>query len=457
MEKNSLQLREERGALIKTTEMISDKAKKEQRALTAEQCKEVAGLMEDAKKMQGDIELLELSERLLGQVSEAVNDLAKPQDRLTTPNPIAGDGAALAAPRIPAQYRKYAPLKMFKGPDADFNAFQTGMWAFAKFWKNDAAHRYCESHGVYHNLAQNEGTGSAGGDLVPSPLEAAIINNRESFGVIRAECEIMPMARDTLSIPRVTSDTTATFGNEAAAITEADAAFDQVNLTARKMGRIIRYSTEVAADAVINLADWLAMDIARSFTSKEDEVGFLGDGTASDGSITGVATTFTDDNTLAGAVDTVGGNNEAFGELENIDFTTVMGTLPGYALDGAKWFISSFGFHTAMLRLAAAAGGSTITDFQDGMGLRFLGFPVVRTEKLPGTGDHDNTTMLLFGNLRMACVLGERSGFTLATSGDRYFELDQIALRATQRIDFVAHGTGSATVAGPIVAMIGVT
>ena len=87
--------------------------------------------------------------------------------------------------------------------------------------------------------------------------------------------------------------------------------------------------------------------------------------------------------------------------------------------------------------------------------MRWLGYPVIRTEKLPGTGDHDNTTMLLFGNLRMACILGDRSGFTLATSSERYFELDQIALRATQRIDFNAHGIGTSSLAGPIVALIG--
>lgn len=457
MEKNSLGLREERGATIKTAEMMAQKAQKEGRALTVEQADEVEELMAEAEKMMVEIIRLERSEKLCGELAEHVTDLREPQKRLTTPNPVATEGAALAPKKIPAQYRKYAPLRMFKGPDADFEAFQVGMWARAKFFHDSYADKYCLANGVYHNLAQSEGTGSEGGDLVPSPLHAAIINNREQFGVIRREVEIMPMSRDTLTIPRVTSDTTATFGSENTAVTEADAAFDQVNLTARKMGRIVRYSKEIAADAVINFADWLAMDIARSFASKEDEVGFLGDGTASDGSIDGVATIFTDDNTLAGAVDTVGGNNEAFSELELVDFTTVMGSLPSYALEGAKWFISSFGFHTAMMRLAAASQGNAITDFQDGLGLRWFGYPVVRTEKLPGTGNHDNTTMLLFGNLRMACVLGDRSGFELAVSTDRYFELDQIALRATQRIDFVAHGTGSATVAGPIVAMIGVT
>ncbi len=454
MDKNSLGLREERGALIKTAEMIGEKANEEQRALTAEQCDQVAGLMEDAEKMQVKIDLQERSEVLLGVVSEAAGELAKPQQRVTTPNPVASDGAALTAPSIPAQYRKYAPLKMFTGPNADLEAFQAGMWFRAKFFKDVSAHRYCESHGIYHNLAQSEGTGSAGGDLVPSPLQAAIINNRESFGVIRKEVELMPMSRDTLTIPRVTSDTAATFGDEAAAIAEADAAFDQVNLTARKMGRIIRYSTEVAADAVINLADWLAMDIARSFASKEDQVGFLGTAIAADGSITGVATQFNNNTGFVGAVAAASGNDE-FSELDLIDFHTVMATLPSYALEGAKWFISSFGFHTAMMRHAAAGGGNTINDFQDGLGLRFLGFPVVRTEKLPGTGTQNATAMLLFGNLRMACILGERSGFTLATSGERYFELDQIALRATQRIDFNAHGVGDATTAGPVVALMG--
>ncbi len=455
-EKNSLEMREERGATILTAERIAKKAEEEKRSLTVEEAEETAKLLADAEEMDKVIERLETSEKLCTAVAERAAEMRQPQPRVTTPNAMGTDGAALAEPKIPAQYRKYAPLTMFKGPNADERAFQVGMWARARFFGDSYADKWCMANGVYHQLAQSEGTATAGGDLVPAPLANAIIENRDKFGVIRGEVDVVPMSRDTMTIPRVTSDTTATFADENTAITEGDAAFDQVNLTARKMGRIIRYSKELAADAVINLADWLARDIARSFSSKEDEIGFVGDGTAADGSVLGVAFQFTNDNSLAGAVEALTGDEE-FEDLTLPDLHKLMATLPEYATAGAKFYCSNYAFQAFFMRLAAAGGGNAISDFNDDLGMRFLGVPIVRSSKLAGSGTHDNETMILYGDLRMACVLGERSGFELSFSDQRYWVEDQHALKATQRIDFNAHGIGDGSTAGAVVALVGST
>jgi HK97 family phage major capsid protein len=51
--------------------------------------------------------------------------------------------------------------------------------------------------------------------------------------------------------------------------------------------------------------------------------------------------------------------------------------------------------------------------------------------------------------------MGERRGITVKTSEERYFEYDQIAIQATERVDINVHDVGDATTAGPIVALIG--
>jgi HK97 family phage major capsid protein len=63
--------------------------------------------------------------------------------------------------------------------------------------------------------------------------------------------------------------------------------------------------------------------------------------------------------------------------------------------------------------------------------------------------------MLLFGSPSAAMSMGTRRGVTLATSMDRYFESDQIAIRGTERFDIVVHDIGDTATAGPLVALIG--
>ena len=47
-----------------------------------------------------------------------------------------------------------------------------------------------------------EGTPSAGGYLVPTPLSQTIIDTRQNVGVSRKTARVMTMAADTLSIPQ---------------------------------------------------------------------------------------------------------------------------------------------------------------------------------------------------------------------------------------------------------------
>ena len=55
--------------------------------------------------------------------------------------------------------------------------------------------------------------------------------------------------------------------------TESQATWDNVNLTAKKLAALIRLSTELAEDALINVADWVVAEIAYAFASKEDDCG----------------------------------------------------------------------------------------------------------------------------------------------------------------------------------------
>lgn len=452
MFKNSLELREDQAFKIKTAEQIALKAESESRTLSDEEITETDDLLASVESLKSEIGKLEYNEKQVSKIKDLSQGLKSTTTRSTT-SEVSNLGG-VSASKIPAQYNKtYSTLRSFGTTEQDrYEAYLSGMWIRAKFFKDDRAHRWCELNGVYHQLAQEEGTASAGGHLVPSPLLQRIIDTRDLFGTARAECDVIPMGRDSLDVPRLVSGVAASFILESASITESDQVYTQVKLTAQKLGIITRITNELAEDAVINLADFVANDMGRAFASKEDEVVFAGDGSPSDGGIVGVAQLFTSNNSFAGAID----GNDVMGDITNVDLGNLMGALPQWARPNAKWFCSSVAKDAVFNRLAITAGGHTFQTLRGELGPSFLGHEIVTNEHLPtSTGSLDNKTMFLFGDLRQAVLFGDRRGIDVASSGDRYFELDQVAIRAIERFDIALYGLDSTSTAGGIVAMIG--
>lgn len=66
----------------------------------------------------------------------------------------------------------------------------------------------------------------------------------------------------------------------------------------------------------------------------------------------------------------------------------------------------------------------------------------------------------LLGNFALGCAFGDRRTLTLARSTEYKFAEDQLTLKATERVDFVAHDIGDTNatpadqVPGPIVGLI---
>jgi HK97 family phage major capsid protein len=52
-----------------------------------------------------------------------------------------------------------------------------------------------------------------------------------------------------------------------------------------------------------------------------------------------------------------------------------------------------------------------------------------------------------------AVAFGDRRSVSIRRSDERYFETDQIGVMGTERVDIVVHDIGTASVAGPLVAL----
>jgi HK97 family phage major capsid protein len=109
-------------------------------------------------------------------------------------------------------------------------------------------------------------------------------------------------------------------------------------------------------------------------------------------------------------------------------------------------------FYATAGRLQNAAGGNSTFDLGNGPVPQFLGYPVRFVQTLPSTGA-TTVQIAYFGDLAMAATMGTRRGIELRSDASVGFVSDTIYVRATERFDIVVHERGTASVAGPLIAL----
>lgn len=363
---------------------------------------------------------------------------------------------------------------------AEEAAYRAGMWLAAAIHNKDWARKWCRDHGMplmYRDAdghvrelalgseirAQNENVLSAGGALVPVEMEAAIINLRDTYGITRRLVRVRPMNSDSLKIPRRKSGVTAYFfqDDDGVGITESQKGWDQVGLNVKKLGALTKVSRDLVEDAVISVVDDLANEMAYAFAVKEDQCLLVGDGTSTYGGIQGVNNKFEATAYISRQALTT--NHDTMAEVDNTDVTTVMGALAQYADTPQAVFVCSHLFkHGIFNRLKATAGGNRVDTLGNSPDNTYLGYQILTSEAMPKvTSTLVNKVMFLFGRFDLAASLGNRRGIEMQTLVERYAELGQIGVIATERFDLVVHDLGTTSTSdvnggrGPIAAGYG--
>lgn len=467
MSKRLNKLREKRGsmndeltAIIGKIDAVRALFEKEgaERDPTDDERKELASHNERVTQIKADLDKLDAEIAEEQKFEDIRRAAAVP---LQNSNGSNGNGAII----VPAQAKhRYGKLKAFKN---DEDAYTAGMFLLATIGRNapgrpqvnamgERAGKWLIERGIdIYTRAQNEGAATAGGYLVIPAFEQAIIDLRETYGTFRRHVGVTPMQSDTQSQPVRTGGLTAYWVNEAAQITESEKTWGQVTLSAKKLAALSKFSSELSEDAIISIADDLAREMAYAFAIAEDSAGWNGDGTSTYGGIIGVRTKIILA-AYAGSIYTPASGFDTFAEITKGDLEGVMGKLPKY-VTAPKWYCSQPAYVNMLLRLATASGGVTAGEMVNGvMTYNYMGFPVEIDQTLPtALTDISDTAMAFFGDLSLACKMGERRGITIGLSDQRYWEYDQIGIRATERVDIVVHSLGTDTVAGPIIALVG--
>jgi HK97 family phage major capsid protein len=124
----------------------------------------------------------------------------------------------------------------------------------------------------------NIGTDSQGGYLVPDEYERKLVEGLEDVNIMRQLATTIRTSNGDRIIPLVASRGTANWMTEGATFTESDVAFDQITLSAYKLGTAIKITDELLTDSVFNMDSFIADEFSRRVGSAEEEAFISGDG-----------------------------------------------------------------------------------------------------------------------------------------------------------------------------------
>lgn len=451
MEPKISELETQRLALITEASALSEKP-----GATAEELAQADTKIDQAEKLGEQVKIQKSQEHRKRRIETAklAVQAGSPATLsvVSLPSGIGNDGASLAD-NLPAIPKSYGQLKAFKGEGADrlayaFGAFCLGLTNLpcASYYRKRA-----EDLGFSY-LAMGTGADSAGGYLV-QPMVGQVINYlRLQYGVARRNCEMVPMGHsEIVNHPSITAGLRVYPATEGVARSTSDLTYANVELISRDWAILSIFSNKISELAVIQLGDTIANDMGYQFALNEDTCAFNGDGTSTYQGIQGVAWKLSQTGYSASVYTSATGHT-SFGTLTSADFAGVQATLPNFAGIQPKWYIHHAGWAASMQILVMTATG--VISLEQAATKYFLGYPVEFVEVLPKTlAAQVGVIVALFGDLRLAAKFGDRQQVRMATSVDRYFELDQTAVKGEASFAFNHYRTGDTTNAGPIVAL----
>jgi len=349
---------------------------------------------------------------------------------------------------------------MYNGVWGDLQtAKEFGLFVLSEVGGSKGAGEMLKGLGIEVEKDMGGGTGSAGGALVPQEFIPNLITLIEKYGVFRRNVLEYPMGAPEAVAPKLSSGLTVYCPGEGVSPTKSDPGFTNVGFQAKKWITLTAISRELDEDSAIAVGELVGRLIAQAFAKKEDEVGFLGDGTSTYFGHTGIAgALMAVDGTIGNIKSLVVGSGNAYSELTPADFEKLLGNVPDYADDGVdlKWYCHRYFYYTVMVKLALALGGVNATEVQQnriGREKQYLGYPVEFTHVMP-KAEANSQICTLLANLRMGAYLGDRRKLTVDQSDQVYFASDQIGIRGTERVAPAIYGVGDTTDAGPITGLI---
>lgn len=218
---------------------------------------------------------------------------------------------------------------------------------------------------------------------------------------------------------------TAAWTGEASPIAESSPTIGGVQFNAYKLGALVKLSNELINDAVISVESYIAELIAEAFYKAESEAFIKGTGTAQPEGIlstTGLNGVSQPIGSVAGAA------SIAYKDVVAL-YTAIN---PKYRANGA-FLISDAAFAQLLLMTDNTGRPLLVPDPTKNFVYTIFGRPVHIDPNMDALGL--SKFPMAFADFRRAYAIVDRAGMSLMTSNERYFENDQVGIRAVKRTD----------------------
>lgn len=282
-------------------------------------------------------------------------------------------------------------------------------------------------------------------------LSADIRHLMTEYGVAAREFETVSFMQSSYKANNLATDVSVFWVDEAGSIKSTQAVLGQSTLELKKLATIVTLTRELLQEQEIDFVSFLGSRVAEAFAQAEDEAFFIGDGTGTYGSFTGLTVSTAVNSVVMDTGDT-GFANISVEYLREMQDNTPQG-----ALANAKYYMHrSILTQIRNLREAAITAGDDAGAFlykapSGNDPANIDGYPIVLVEAMPGIGDTAvSTGFVLFGDLKKATIRGVRGGIitdkfqagtvrNVANDGDlNLITTDREAVRWISQVGYIA-------------------
>lgn len=276
----------------------------------------------------------------------------------------------------------------------------------------------------------------AGSVLVPSITESRIIELNPTYGQARKYMNAFPMTGAELKIPKEAVNPTWTWGiDENTSITTSKPTIGSLTWTPKKGGALVVMTSEMVADANVNIGNYVVGKIMQAKGIGEDQQFFNGTGSP----FTGVfQATY-----AAGNKQTIATKDPAAITFQDLLQATVK--VDQNYIQGASWFMQR-SIVPYVWGLVDSNNRPIFQPANGSMPATLLGFPVVLVENAPtytAVNGVATKAFILFGNLNNTSI-GDVMGMQIkwlseaTIDGTNLAQYDLVGVRAIARAAFNA-------------------
>ncbi|MFN4259773.1 MAG: phage major capsid protein [Gemmataceae bacterium] len=277
-------------------------------------------------------------------------------------------------------------------------------------------------------------SGTQGGFTVPTEFVDKLYVVAAEQAVVRPRATVIPMNSRSIQVPYLdvtatpTAGESALFGGlvarwteEAAALTETEPSFKQVELVAHELAGYSLISNQLLADNAVGLEAILTKLFGGALAWFEDYAFLRGDGVAKPLGVVGTAT--------AAAIAVTRASANAFSLA---DAGTMLGRLlPGWNPRRTVWVIHPTVLQQCIQMVSSAAGVGWLPNLTAKVPMQLLGIPLLVSEKLAPLGTPRDVLLCDFSHY----LIGDRQQVEIAFSEHFKFTNNQGTWRFVARVD----------------------